>query len=142
MPSISGSLDQQQPLVHVLISGLLGDGGNFAGEQFVGLIDTGATRTCITRTVVERLGLRAFSKMLVATPTGFARRKAYTFSLGFFEEGDGSVGAVRSPYFFPDPVTGADFVSNSSFDVLIGMDILSSGRFVLDRQRFHFEFGN
>ncbi len=139
MPSIHGSLDGNQPLVSVLIAPL-SSGGAFGAGEFVALIDTGSTKTCVTRTVVESLGLQPFSRVLVATPSGLERRKAYSFTVGFLDEGDGTVGAVRSPFYFPDAITGADFVKNSNFNVLLGMDILSQGRLVFDRGRFSFSF--
>lgn len=140
MPSIRGSLDGGQPLTSVLISPLL-DNGPPAGHAFVALIDTGSTKTCVTRTVVEALGLLPQARILVATPSGLERRKAYTFTLGFLDEGDGSIGAARSPYYFPDGVTGADFVKNSNFDVLLGMDVLAQGRLLIEHGRFEFSFG-
>lgn len=104
------------------------------------MIDTGATKTCVTRTAVEQMGLQPFTRVLVATPNGLERRKAYAFQVGFLDEGDRTIGAARAPYVFPDPVTGADFVKNSNFDVLIGMDILSRGRLVFEHGQFEFTF--
>lgn len=141
MPSIRGSLSFGQPLVTVLILPVLAPAGAVATEQFTALIDTGSTKTCITRTAVEALGLQPFTRVPVATPTGIERRKAYAFNVGFLDEGDGGIGSPRSPYVFPDPVTGADFVKNSNFDVLIGMDILSKGRLLFEHNRFEFRFG-
>lgn len=140
MPSIRGSLDGGQPLIDVLISPLFA-GGSFSNRQFVGLIDTGSTKTCITRSVVEALDLQPFTRILVATPSGLERRKAYSFSLGFLDDGDGTVGSPRSHFYFPDTVTGADFVKNSNFDVLIGMDILNQGRLTFENGQFEFTFG-
>lgn len=94
----------------------------------------------ITRTIVERLELRHTTKKLVLTPLGEARRKAYPFTVGFLMEGLGGVGAPRSPFYFPEPVLGADFVEISSFDVLLGMDLIGLGKLVLENGTFAFTF--
>ncbi|WP_375394492.1 hypothetical protein [uncultured Sphingomonas sp.] len=78
--------------------------------------------------------------MLVATPSGLERRRAYGFSVGFLDEGDGTPGAARSPHYFPDAITGADFVKNSNFDVLLGMDILRQGKLIFENGQFEFTF--
>ena len=58
----------------------------------------------------------------------------------FLLKGDGTLGATRSPFYFPEPVLGVDFVDNSGFDVLVGMDLLSQGRLVFDKGSFEFSF--
>lgn len=141
MPSIRGSLEDGQPLVTVLISSFPQIEASFQSHEFLALIDTGSTKTCVTRTVVEALQLQPHSRVLVATPSGLERRKAYNFTIGFVDEGDRSIGAVRRTYVFPTVLTGADFVKNSNFDVLIGMDILAQGRLLFEHGDFEFGFG-
>jgi hypothetical protein len=140
MPLISGSLSDDQPLIPVLIFPILDTSTGISGHQFTALIDTGATKTCFTRTAVEILKLQPFTRLLVATPNGLERRKGYSFTVGFVDEGDGGVSSIRSTYVFPRPVIGADFVKNSNFDVLIGMDILGTGRLLFEGGRFEFSF--
>ena len=137
MPSIRGSLNNGQPLVDVLVGSVLEPHRLHA---CVALVDTGCTITGITRTVVERLDLRHTTKTLVVTPLGEARRKAYPFSIGFLTESDAGVATARSPFYFPEPVLGAEFVENSSFDILLGMDVLSKGRLLFESGRFEFAF--
>src|SRR3546814_16460527 len=84
---------------------------------------------------LETLGFEPFTRILVATPSGLERRKAYTFTMGFVSHADDAISEARGAYFFPDPVSGADFVKNSNFDVLIGMDILSKGRLLFEHQQ-------
>ena len=38
-------------------------------KSYIALIDTGATRTCLTQRVIADLGLRAKMKLLVASAT-------------------------------------------------------------------------
>ena len=89
MPSISGSLTVLQPLVDVQVAPIpppdtqLTSPAEFQGEHYLGLIDTGCTRTCVTSRVVERLGLRPVTRLTVATATEIHRRRAFEFRLGF-----------------------------------------------------------
>jgi len=137
MPTIRGSLNGGQPLVGVLIGSAL-EPNRF--RECTALIDTGCTITGITRTIVETLGLVHTTRRLVATPIGEARRKAYPFTVGFLADSMTGVGSVRAPYSFPEPVLGVDFVENSGFDVLLGMDILGRGRLLFEHGTFEFTF--
>src|SRR3546814_21092662 len=74
MPSILGWPNQNQPLTEVLISGLFDGNSDLANHQFTALIDTGSTKTCITRTVVETLGFEPFTRIIIATPISEERR--------------------------------------------------------------------
>ncbi len=79
--------------------------------------------------------------MLVQSASSAAeRRRAYAFSLGVFCEAADHLGSTRTLYVLPGELVAPDFQDNESFDVLIGMDFLSLGRFVLERQAFTFEF--
>src|SRR3546814_13498964 len=91
MPSRRGWPNQNQPLTEVLISGLFDGNSDLANHQFTALINTGSTKTCITRTVVETLGFEPFTRILVATPSGLERRKAYTFTMGFVSHADDAI---------------------------------------------------
>src|SRR3546814_20496713 len=62
---------------------------------------------------LETLGFEPFTRILVATPSGLERRKAYTFTMGFVSHADDAISEARGAYFFPDPVSGADFVKRS-----------------------------
>lgn len=138
MPLIRGSLRHLQPLVHVSV-------GRSAEapdrETYRALIDTGATRTCIARRIIERHQLEPRARMLVQSASSAAeRRRAYAFSLGVFCETADHLGLAKTLYVLPGELVAPDFQDNESFDVLIGMDFLSLGRFVLERQDFTFEF--
>jgi hypothetical protein len=133
MHLIRGRLTLLQPLIDVFVA----PPGSAAqsGEHLIGLLDTGCTRTCVTRSVAGRLGLLPVTKLLVASPTETQRRKAYEFQLGFYCERDSGPAwnAERTLFMLPKPVIGPDFVDNPNFDVLIGMDLISQGRLVFER---------
>lgn len=131
MPLIRGRLTLLQPLVDVHLAPV-GRPGEI-GHHLVGLIDTGCTRTCITRSVVERLSLPPVTKLLLVSPTETQRRKAYEFQLGFYCELEDRFGQSRGLFMLPDPIIGPDFVDNPNFDVLIGMDVISRGKLTFER---------
>jgi hypothetical protein len=123
MRSILGSLDQLQPLLTVSIGSPTFPTDR---ETYTALIDTGATRTCITRRVVERLRLEARRKMLVASATSTPERRwAYSYSLGLFCSD--AQPAATTLYVIPHEFVAPWFQDNGSFDVLLGMDVLSQG---------------
>jgi hypothetical protein len=127
MRSIHGSLNQLQPLIDVSIGAPSGDG--LHRETYRALVDTGSTRTCITRRVIARFAVEAKAKLLIASATsGPERRRAYGYSLGLFctdEETEHS-----TLYVIPHEFIAPWFVDNDNFDVLLGMDILSRGQLI------------
>ncbi|SFN32510.1 Aspartyl protease [Nitrosospira briensis] len=89
--------------------------------QFNACWDTGATKSVITQRVVEACGLksiRAIKPILLQGVDGFERSAAYVINLSL-----------------PDKVTFHNFTvvsknpGNVWWDVLIGMDIISTGEF-------------
>jgi predicted aspartyl protease len=84
--------------------------------QFVGLWDTGASGTVISKTVVDKIGLKPIAKSKV-----------------FHADGNSIVNVYAINLFLPNQVA-FQFVKVtegvlSGFDLLIGMDIISAGDF-------------
>jgi hypothetical protein len=50
-------------------------------------------------------------------------------------------GDATTLYVLPHELVAPAFLERAGFDVLIGMDFLSTGRLIIDRQDFSFEFG-
>lgn len=137
MRSIQGSLSQLQLLVEVSIGARAEPGA--VRRTYTALIDTGATRTCLTQRIIKELQLEPRSKLLVASATsGPERRRAYGYSLGLFcsyEEG------VQTLYVVPHEFVAPWFSDNENFDVLLGMDVLSQGRLIIEPSgKFSFSF--
>lgn len=85
-------------------------------SQFVGLWDTGATGTVISKSVVEKLNLKPIGKLKV-----------------FHANGESIVNVYAINLFLPNQV-GFQFVKVtegiiSGFDLLTGMDIITTGDF-------------
>lgn len=135
MRSITGSLNQLQALIEVRIGS---PAEPMRQETCTALLDTGATRTCVTQRLINELNLEPRRKLLVSSATNDpARRMAYAYSLGLFCEG---FGGVRTLYTVPHEFIAPSFHDNPNFDVLLGMDILSQGQLVIDRGNFRFDF--
>ena len=101
-----------------------------------GLIDTGATVTAVSRDIAETLKLRPEGKRTITNTHGQARSTQYRFRVGLITAaGNGRLGAASLPYLLDDLVFGIDIIAGASFDVLIGMDILSLGDLCVRRNR-------
>ena len=87
-----------------------------------GLIDTGASGTCLTRSAARSMGLRSRGKARVGGVSGVEYHNRFRFVLGALYDDGGERG-----YFWFDEVSGVDFPDNENFDVLIGMDVIGQG---------------
>ena len=139
MPSIRGSLEYLQPLVDVSVSASAGPSQRRHACR--ALIDTGATRTCVSARLIDQLELELRGKLLVQSArTTPERRRAYAFVLGLFYHPASDMPESRSLYLLQREFIGPAFQDNGNFDVLIGMDLLCLGRLVIDRSEFSFSF--
>ncbi|HEX8412885.1 MAG TPA: aspartyl protease family protein [Sphingomicrobium sp.] len=137
MPSITGDLDKRRILIDVgvqpsrpVVEGV--SPSQFAPPMVVntlrGLIDTGAQRTCITRSAAARIGLRPRGKIPMGNVSSIEMHNRYRFVLtAWYDDPTG-----RGWYMF-DTVEGADFKDNEDFDVLIGMDVIGQGDLTITR---------
>lgn len=148
MPSLRGKLDGGRIIVDVGVQpGLSVVPGVSAQASaivlnihpFRGLMDTGAQRTCITRSAAKSLALTPRGKLRIGNVSDINTHIAYSFAVGFWYEIDGgqTMNVAKNYYGF-DPIMGADFKDNSDFDVLIGMDIISQGTLSTGRGQYEF----
>lgn len=115
------------------------------GMQVVkALIDTGAQNTSITPAAAERLGLQPIGSVRVHGVGGSKLHLTHLFKIGL-------VDLQRNEFGFESPhvhmidreITGAEFDCGpeASFDVLLGMDLLSIGTLTITNTgRFRFSF--
>lgn len=82
--------------------------------------DTGATGTCISKEIVEKLNLLPTGKVKVSTPSGIGTMNKYIISLILNNE-------VR----IPNLIVMDSEIGKQGIDVLIGMDIISIGDFAV-----------
>jgi hypothetical protein len=96
--------------------------------MFAGLLDTGASVTCISKNVVQTIGLQPSGKTNMSGSTGQGVVDQYTFVVGLlFGAQQAPTGAI-SGQLQAHLVQGCEFTSHGfGFDVLIGRDILCKG---------------
>lgn len=106
--------------------------GNF--PLFKALIDTGATVTCISEQVASVVGLRPHGRTTVAGVAGLSTHNSYIFRLGFSADrpDNQSLPAVEAMYLLKLDILGAQIETTGDYDVLLGMDVLSTGQLVVN----------
>ena len=114
------------------------DHSDFTHEIYTGLLDTGATASWISNTVVERFNLVSVGKKPVIVATEIRQRSAYVFRLGLLRDNQP---ATALPIVFAETV-GFKIDQASGFDVLLGMDVLAETDFAMSRNgRWKLSFG-
>jgi hypothetical protein len=105
------------------------------------LIDTGATSTMIARRVVEKLGLQQVTMIQVAGLGGVAWRPGYLFHVAFYERPPIDALEQSKIQVLKREILGGELTDEHTFDVLLGMDVLTTGSLFLDKDGFRFRFG-
>ena len=100
------------------------------GQKYVGLWDTGSSRSCIRTDIIEKLGLSFTGRSLISTANGRLRVKTYTISI-----------QLPNDEIIPNLIVSAANLE-SNVDVLIGMDVIRKGDFHIDNSsgRTNFSF--
>jgi hypothetical protein len=97
-------------------------------RMFAALVDTGASVTCISSNVVQKLGLQPSGKTNMSGSTGQNIVDQYTFVVGVLIPTQQSPTGAISGQLAAHLVQGCEFVSHGfGFDVLVGRDILCKG---------------
>ncbi len=98
---------------------------------FRALVDTGAQRTMISPDVVARLGLNPIGRIPVRSAGGtIVHHDGYLFYVAFVVQNQPLSGTAAGSvlYTLGKPIWGPEIPSTGgSFDVLMGMDVISSG---------------
>lgn len=109
-------------------------------RPFRALIDTGATSTMITRRVVALLGLQPTTKLRYRNKDGDIWTTAYLFHVVFYgktlpmpgdSEEDGE-SLISQTHVCTKVITGGEIEDQDSFDVLLGMDVISTGNLTIN----------
>ncbi len=103
-----------------------------SGAAFRALVDTGATASCITTSVAEKIGLKPIGKVPIQGVDGVADHNNYLFHIGFFiniSTGEGQQQGTLTV--LNKEITGAEIDSGGAFDVLLGMDVLPTGQLIV-----------
>lgn len=133
MSLILGQVHGRKAIVEIVLSdfdpGVAITGG--AGiAAYRGLIDTGASISSLTRSIVFSRGLNKRGKIDVDSASGQFRHSLFLVSLGFVTN---SMERGRSVFMLEEPVQVIDVADNSAFDAIIGMDVLERCDFEMNR---------
>ena len=134
MPCFTASVKQCQILMQVFITApaLAGEGNSVVlGEDnsFNAVVDTGATISCISLRVAEKIGVNPMEKGELQTASGVLRANVYYVNLhipiavGVTKENKSAAIDVKN--FSQMRVSEASLPGH--FDVLLGMDVIMSG---------------
>jgi hypothetical protein len=107
-------------------------------QMFKALVDTGATGTCITKDAATKVGLSPIGKVEIRGVSGLKEHNNYLFYIGFTTPMPGSPPIAVQPdaqaapipvqiHMVNAPIQGAEFDAGGLFDILLGMDIISTG---------------
>jgi hypothetical protein len=106
------------------------------------LIDTGATSTMIARRVVEKIGLQQVTMIQVAGLGGVTWRPGYLFRVAFYDGAPPTDVLEQSRIrVLRRDIIGGELTDEHTFDVLLGMDVLTTGSLTIDKDGFRFRFG-
>jgi hypothetical protein len=106
------------------------------------LVDTGASSTCISPSVVSDLGLIPTGIVPIAGVHGSVPTNTYQFLVGFVIPQQPLPSGVVAATMHTFPISGAEFaVGGAVFDVLLGRDVLCLGHFTMTfAGQFFFSF--
>lgn len=144
------ALDHHRLILPVSVSKPSFDAGNFTGAfsqcQYRALVDTGAQRTVVARSVIAELDLIRTGHMEFGGLHGRQTHSRYLASLGIWAH---RVESNASPVAFPDselsvfgietPFEVVNMVDNANFDLILGFDVLKQFSFKFDHQSKVFE---
>jgi hypothetical protein len=119
MPVVEGRHNGRQILIGVFVAPPA-DPAQLIFESGVALIDTGATTSLIGQTIARRLALPPRGKRQMVTARGSDMVTQYRFRLGFPASQNPAI-----PYLLDAEFNGSELIVQTTFDVIIGMDVLS-----------------
>lgn len=138
MPQVTGNLENGRIILKVGIRHFepLGPVGGVSAAPSLdyrearALVDTGARRTCITERIAQDLNMRRIGQASVWNIKREERHWTYLFHVAVWP--DSSDGSPSPPYGIGEEIEGIDVGNHPYFDVLLGMDIISRGRLVVE----------
>ncbi len=157
MPCIWQTHNKQQAFIDVVVASKetvtaieQGMDSPMVIKPYKALVDTGAMGTCITKKVADELGLVSSGSFSIMGVSGASVHEFYVFHVGFVIAlpNTDSPETKNPPQDFADThinnriIDGAELIlPDSGFDVLLGMDILSTGSLAIEGNgTFSFSF--
>lgn len=99
------------------------------------LIDTGAQRTCLSRSTIIAENLTSHSKRVIQNVHNQQVHRLYFINIGFMcktENANGSE-SERSYFAVERPCEAINIADNENFDAIIGMDVLEQFDFQFEK---------
>jgi hypothetical protein len=144
------TLEQHKLLIPVSVTKpILNSGsfqGSFSGQQYRALVDTGAVRSVLSRSVIGELNLMRTGHMQFSSLHGPQTHSRYLAGIGLWvKRVDSNEDSLRfdaaelSLFSMEEPFEVVDMENNANFDMILGFDILKSFSFSFDTARQVFE---
>jgi hypothetical protein len=149
MPLIQGTHDGRAAIVTIAIvdAAKYGEHKQSANPVFQGakpfraLIDTGATTTMIAKRVVAQVGLQQVNLIALSGLGGTTWRPGYLFHVAFYKSPPVTVTEQSKIQVLKRVINGGELLDEHTFDVLLGMDVLTTGDFRINKAgTFSFSF--
>ena len=83
--------------------------------------------------VVAQVGLQQVNKLPFAGLGGLSWRPGYLFNVAFYESPPGESSAPSKIHVCRNVINGGELSDEHTFDVLLGMDILTTGNLQIDK---------
>ena len=102
------------------------------------LVDTGATRSCVSQRIADKLKVAPIDKKHVQTAGGVFPKNVYriNFHIPIYYKASSTQGAVNIKSIYQIDVTQADLPD--SCDILLGMDVIMEGSLHVSGGQFTF----
>lgn len=98
---------------------------------FKALVDTGATSSCVSFDCAKKVGLAPIGKVSVQGVHGVMESNNYAFHVGFIQPVPAEEGqSAFEVNVLSQQITRTEVKSGGHFDVLLGMDVLTTGQLV------------
>ncbi|MBS3929505.1 MAG: hypothetical protein KGZ65_15530 [Sphingomonadales bacterium] len=144
------ALDQHRLVIPVSVSKPSFDSGTFMGhfsqERHRALVDTGAQRTVVSRTVIAEQNLFRTGHMEFSGLHGPQTHSRYLAAIGIWAHRVDSnaasaslAGTELSIFAIETPFEVVDMDDNLNFDLILGFDVLKQFSFKFDHQDKEFE---
>lgn len=144
------ALDQHRLILPVSVTKPAFSSNDFhagvAQNQYRALVDTGAQRSVLSRSVIQDLRLLRVGHMQFSSLHGPKTHSRFLASVGFWARRVFSIGdpiafdrAEVSLFNLEDPVELVDMADNTNFDLILGFDVLKHLSFNYDGNTRVFE---
>ena len=95
----------------------------------------------IASRVVAQTGLQQVNKIQFSGLGGTTWRPGYLFHIAFYESPPATITEISKIHVLRREINGGEMLDEHTFDVLLGMDVLTTGELLIDKSGvFRFSF--